>query len=107
MFAAESWGDERLEGKELLALRTKLGHAVFPHLVEQWALAYPALDASLLQSVARGLVCESCQKRKKAPRRPLVKPVRTSVAIFGSPGVCIYVPASRHWLISYSPIHLT
>ena len=22
-------------------------------------------------------------------------------------GVCIYVPASRHWLISYSPIHLT
>ena len=25
----------------------------------------------------------------------------------GSLGVCIYVPASRHWLISYSPIHLT
>ena len=24
----------------------------------------------------------------------------------GSLGVCIYVPASRHWLISYSPIHL-
>ena len=22
-------------------------------------------------------------------------------------GVCIYGPASRHWLISYSPIHLT
>ena len=37
----------------------------------------------------------------------LVKPVRTPVAIFGSLGVCIYVPASRHWLISYSPIHLT
>ena len=36
----------------------------------------------------------------------LVKPVRTPVAIFGSLGVCIYVPASRHWLISYSPIHL-
>ena len=35
------------------------------------------------------------------------KPVRTPVAIFGSLGVCIYVPASRHWLISYSPIHLT
>ena len=27
------------------------------------------------------------------------------VAILGSLGVCIYVPASRHWLISYSPIH--
>ena len=36
-----------------------------------------------------------------------VKPVQTRVAIFGSLGVCIYVPASRHWLISYSPIHLT
>ena len=37
----------------------------------------------------------------------IVKPVRTPVAIFGSLGVCISVPASRHWLISYSPIHLT
>ena len=38
---------------------------------------------------------------------PDLKPVRTPVAILGSLGVCIYVPASRHWLISYSPIHLT
>ena len=37
----------------------------------------------------------------------LLKPVRTPVAIFGSLGVCIYGPASRHGLISYSPIHLT
>ena len=36
-----------------------------------------------------------------------LKPVRTPVAIFESLWVCIYVPASRHWLISYSPIHLT
>ena len=36
----------------------------------------------------------------------VLKPVRTPVAILGSLGVCIYVPASRHWLISYSPIHL-
>ena len=36
-----------------------------------------------------------------------VKPVRTPVAIFVSLGVCIYVPAGRHWLISYSPIHMT
>ena len=36
-----------------------------------------------------------------------LKPVRTPVAIFGSLGVCIYVPARRHWLISYSSIHLT
>ena len=39
-------------------------------------------------------------------RSDSVKPVRTPVAILGSLGVCIYVPASRHWLISYSPIHL-
>ena len=37
----------------------------------------------------------------------LLKPVQTPVAILGSFGVCIYVPASRHWLISYSLIHLT
>ena len=36
-----------------------------------------------------------------------VKPVRTPVAILGSLGVCIYVPASRHRLTSYSLIHLT
>ena len=35
-----------------------------------------------------------------------LKPVRTPVAILGSLGVCIYVPASRHGLISYSPVHL-
>ena len=40
-------------------------------------------------------------------RASAVKPVRTPVAIFGSLGVCIYVLTSRHWLISYSPIHLT
>ena len=45
----------------------------------------------------------------QAPQSPQgeVKPVRTPVAILGSLGVCIYVPASRHWLISYSPIHLS
>ena len=40
-------------------------------------------------------------------RHCAVKLVRTPVAIFGSLGVCIYVPASRDWLISYSFIHLT
>ena len=40
-------------------------------------------------------------------RRSPLKPVQTPVAILGSLGVCLYVPASRHWLISYSPIHLT
>ena len=40
------------------------------------------------------------------PTQSQLKAVRTPVAILGSLGVCIYVPTSRHWLISYSPIHL-
>ena len=55
------------------------------------------------------------QEKGKKPRVQMlqellqreVKPVPTPVAIIGSLVVCIYVPASRHWLISYSPIHLT
>ena len=54
------------------------------------------------------VVYESTVALGGTPRRPGgVKPVRTPVAILGSLGVCIYVQASRHWLISYSPIHLT
>ena len=57
--------------------------------------------------VRRGLFKEeSLQPSRRPVRLKVVKPVRTPVAIFGSLGVCIYVPASRHWLISYSPIHL-
>ena len=44
---------------------------------------------------------------ERPARARTVKPVGTPVAILGSLGVCIYVPASRHWLISYSPFHLT
>ena len=47
-----------------------------------------------------------CKMHKKSYPQ-ILKPVRTPVAILGSLGVCIYGPASRHWLISYSPIHLT
>ena len=45
--------------------------------------------------------------KQSATAPALVNPVRTPLAILGLLGVCIYVPASRHWLISYSPIHLT
>ena len=51
--------------------------------------------------------CEQCVNVVCAVRASSVlKPVWTPLAIFGSLGVCIYVPASRHWLISYSLIHL-
>ena len=53
------------------------------------------------QEVSKGKL----SSRKAASE--VLKPVRTPVAIFVSLGVCIYVPASRHWLISHSPIHLT
>ena len=49
----------------------------------------------------------SAVRARGLPGGSTLKPVRTPVAILGSPGVCIYVPASRHWLISYSLIHLT
>ena len=68
-----------------------------------------ALDAFSSGASAHLQVCEkywsaqdSAWKKHWGP----LKQVRTPVAIFGSLGVCIYVPASRHWLISYSPIHL-
>ena len=45
-------------------------------------------------------------RRPWLPYSTSLKPVRTPVAILGSLGVRIYVPANRHWLISYSPVHL-
>ena len=70
---------------------------------------------ALVHRCARSVLCFACAASWAtwlpftcAPARCVaLKPVRTPVAIFGSLGVCIYVPASRHWLISYSPIHLT
>ena len=80
------------------------------------ALRWLALLPGLLVFPASALVCVSGLSPCLLPwprfsrpllSLPLVKPVRTPVAILGSLGLCIYVPASRHWLISYSPIHLT
>ena len=62
-----------------------------------WLLRSCSCVLNPLDQVRRALVLE-CHE---------LKPVRTPVAILGSLGVCIYVSASRHWLISYSPIHLT
>ena len=56
---------------------------------------------------ARGAETAAPASHAAAPTAAPLKPVRTPVAILGSLGVCIYVPASRHWLISYSLIHLT
>ena len=63
------------------------------------------IDKNLI--VINGDIFEHLAPEMMCPAWLYVKPVRTPVAIFGSLGVCIYVPASRHWLISYSPIHLT
>ena len=63
------------------------------------------VDLKLMKSVWGSHV--STPEEDELSEECVLKPVRTPVAIFGSLGVCIYVPASRHWLISYSPIHLT
>ena len=54
-----------------------------------------------------------CRSQGRLPLRALggfppvaLKPVWTPVAIFGSGGVCVYVPGNRHSLISYCPIDL-
>ena len=76
------------------------------------ALPNPSFRAKNSTVVARGGGAKSGgalpNLRNFGPKTAnFLKPVRTPVAIFGSLGVCIDVPASRHWLISYSPIHLT
>ena len=61
----------------------------------------------LLTAIYRWTYDPFVQGCEQIAKRFQMKPVRTPVAILGSLGVCIYVPASRHWLISYSPIHQT
>ena len=80
-----------------------------------WQVAEKGKPASLkILNVQKLLGQEPTKSRVVPPAagvtgdfKTVVKPVRIPVAIFGSLGVCIYVPASRHWLISYCPIHLT
>ena len=69
-------------------------------------LSARALDTHDLRWEIQDLRKENKDLRLRLHRLEM-KPVWTPVAIFGSLGVCIYGPASRHWLISYSPIHLT
>ena len=67
-----------------------------------WDMRGGGVGAHWGPPVLSSMTSERIQRSEKGG-----KPVRTPVAILGSLGVCIYVPASRHWLISYSPIHLT
>ena len=66
-----------------------------------------AYSTRLCQEVCTTEEWEDEGRIRANAKRQHLKPVRTPVAILGSLGVCIYVPASRHWLISFSPIHLT
>ena len=49
----------------------------------------------------RSKTCKYCQIQ--SDHNSILKPVRTPVAILGSLGVCIYVPASRHIILSHPP----
>ena len=58
--------------RELLALHRRTGHVPIPLLVKQLKLAFPDRDAWVLESAAKELVCDACEKRKRAPNRPMV-----------------------------------
>ena len=105
------WEDfaEEVVGEMQGAPRDKWVCRTFPHRLAQ------DLKEELRDQIREGLIRteQACfqwledEERVDAPNQKLeVKPVRTPVAILGSLGVCIYAPASRHWLISYSPVHL-
>ena len=64
--------DSTLASRVILALHRRMGHVPISLLVNQLKLAFPDRDASVLESVAKELVCDACEKRKRAPNRPMV-----------------------------------
>ena len=66
------WLDSTVASRELLALHPRMGHVPIPLLVKQLKLVFPDRDASVLESAAKELVCDACEKRKRAPNRPMV-----------------------------------
>ena len=78
-------------------------HIVTSTAPKEWMVhPAPTLMATVLVFL-KGFSRRRAEMESVAP----LKPFRTPVAIFGSLAVCIYGLAGRHWLISYSPIHLT
>ena len=61
-----------MASRELLALHRRMGHVPIPLMVKQLKLAFPDRDASVLESAAKVLVCDACEKRKRTPNRPMV-----------------------------------
>ena len=85
----------------------KMGMDAIVHRLDRLDNAKDGLEEDVAGILDDQSAAEKGMEELRAERdRYRVKPVRTPVAILGSLGVCIYVPASRHWLISYSPIHL-
>ena len=72
LLAAEAWDDVEVAKSELVKLHRKMGHTDFSMLVQQLKVAFPDRDLSKLQEAAPILPCDSCEKRKRAPNRPMV-----------------------------------
>ena len=66
------WVNSTVASRELLALHRRMGRVPIPLLVKQVKLAFPDRDASVLESAAKELVCDACEKRKRAPNGPMV-----------------------------------
>ena len=49
-----------------------MGHTKFSVLVKQLMVALPDRDSSVLTSVAGRMVCDACERRKRAANRPMV-----------------------------------
>ena len=55
-----------------MQLHRKMGHTKFSVLVKQLMVVFLDRDSSVLASVAKKMVCEACERRKRAPNRPMV-----------------------------------
>ena len=102
------WGPNVLAAVSVSGLLSVVLIGLFASIVLSYVCRRHGSTESCLPSVSAGATCRvPVVDAGPTASECQLKPVRTPVAIFWSLGVCIYVPASRHWLISYSLIHLT
>ena len=72
LLADNVWTDAKVAETELMKLHMRLGHTKIETLADQLIVAYPDHDGVLLRSVARKMTCQACERKRKAPRRPMV-----------------------------------
>ena len=83
---------------EVIQLHRKMGHTKFLLLVKQLMVAFPDRDSSVLTSVAGRMVCDACERRKRAANRPMV-------ALPKEPHLNYEVGADLWYLRGYPVLH--